>query len=244
MLHAVSARKARLHHFRNAGTRVPLEDVVTSTVFGPLLFLAETDRDRVLRALLVGLGFTDKRWSGLLTLSFWIKRPTDPRIRPRSIEPDLIISDERGIVLLTEIKWGAPLDDGELAGQWACLDERERARARHLLIVRDKRPYHGQIRSDERLLRRYNLYPWPFKMHCWSDIAHSLEALGRSDAAAHLRSWARTVAHFLRTEDGFAMRGWTRLELNAVEAYVPRFRQAWWSNLHIVSRVERKWANG
>jgi hypothetical protein len=50
MLHAVNARMASLPGLFKVGHRMPLEDITTSNIFGPLHFVCDDDRRSALGA--------------------------------------------------------------------------------------------------------------------------------------------------------------------------------------------------
>lgn len=239
MLHAIGSRKARLAHFRAAGLRVPLEDIVTSAVFGPLLFLSPADRDQCLRGLFGRLGLDMSACTGLLTLSLWPRCATDRRFRTRSIEPDVLVRDPTGVVAVIEVKWGAPLDEDELAGQWAALSARERDGAHHLLVVRSRAGYSASISEDGAHLLSCGYGRWNPAVRLWCEIAQAMEDLAEDLAVpGHLKTWALVVADFLRREDGLSMQGWSGLGLTRVDRYRARFRPRFFAQLRPVRRVE------
>ena len=146
MLHAINGRKARLGVFRSAGIRVPLEDVVTSTVFGPIEFMSPEDARRSIDLICEALALPLPTSVGPLRAVFWPRLPlADDALRVRYSEPDLVFADDVGLVMVVEIKWGAPLSENELAAQWSALSHVDRGRATHVLLVQE--PVHWLISS-------------------------------------------------------------------------------------------------
>ena len=89
MLHATNSQKAKLRSFVSDGTRTPFEDIVTSTVFGPLEFLNSKDRkyfiDEIARKFVFSLPSAYEP-----RFAFWKKRNSSA-FRVRSVEPDLVV---------------------------------------------------------------------------------------------------------------------------------------------------------
>jgi hypothetical protein len=113
VLHAVVRRKASTF-LRSKGTRTPLEDIITSTVFGPLQFFAPAD---ALEALTVAFDLPRPQWTpAACWFGFW------PRGVDDSIEPDLSVRFEGGhgerVTLLVEVKWNAPFGEAQALRQW------------------------------------------------------------------------------------------------------------------------------
>lgn len=218
MLHAVNRKKARLDAFRGAGLKVPLEDMVTSTIFGPLLFLDQQEATDALRLLLSALELTPPAWTGPAHLSLWPKHKTIEHLRSNYVEPDAEIVDSSGNALVIEVKWGAPLSEYELASQWLALDEKARATSQHLLIVLERHSsYQTAIKADRNQIRQHCDVNWPIRMVTWRRMADAFHAIGADMRLnAGTRRWALGVHGFLRREDPRALGGWNELGLAEV----------------------------
>lgn len=217
MLHAINRKKARMDAFRGPGQRVPLEDVVTSTLLGPLLFIDQNEAAAAAERILTSLTITPPAWSGPSHLSLWPKRNTADDLRRNYIEPDGEITDVVGNSLIIEVKWGAPLSPFELAAQWLSLSPEQRTTSRHLLIALEIGPYRADIDRDRRLIASRCDIPWAFHAVTWRRMADAFRAIARDvDLNSGTRRWAQAAHGFLRREDPRSLAGWDNLELAPV----------------------------
>lgn len=238
MLHAVNSRKARLAAFRGAGLRVPLEDVVTSSIFGPLDFMNATDRKAAIELFIEALAIKRPAWSGEIRLLFWKKRAAvHPSMRKRYVEPDLIVADDKGARMVVEIKWGAPLGKQELAAQWSCLSPAERSAALHVLLVREPSRYRADIAVDGVMLGNAGLTPWRIVLCSWSDLAR-LDRL--RVPSPRVRQWALAVADLLQREEQRVAHGWQNLMFRPVQRWFCGFRRPWFDAVRPVPRKESR----
>lgn len=215
MLHAVNRKKARLDAFRGPGQKVPLEDMVTSTIFGPLLFIDQEEAAAAVSLVLSALEIARPAWVGPAHLSLWPKRRTLEHLRSSHVEPDAEIVDVAGNALIIEVKWGARLSHNELASQWLALTAEARATSRHLLIVLEPHAhYHAEIARDRGEIGKYCDLPWPVRMVTWRRMADAFRDVG-ADVRLNpgTRRWALGVHGFLRREDPRALGGWDGLDL-------------------------------
>lgn len=224
MLHAVNRRKARIDAFRGPGLRVPLEDVVTSTIFGPLLFMDQAEAEGAVSLMLSTLGIPRPGWVGPTHLSLWPRRKTVEALRSSYVEPDAEIVDAAGNALVIEVKWGAPLSVLELAAQWLSLSVDARSASRHLLIVLEPRPYQASIDGDRRVVAANCAVHWPLHLVSWRRMADAFRQIGRDMRLnPGTRRWALTVHGFLRREDPLSLAGWDGLELADVQEATWRY---------------------
>lgn len=208
MLHALNNKKARLDRIIKGVAKQPREDLITSTLFGPLDFMSEAARAEALSALLgLDLGLASK-------MKLW------PRFYHGSqrVEPDLVIVDGLSCHIV-EVKWGAYLGIGQLEGQldavaaWGCrkqdLDLLGVApRTVNTLTVLGYEPHHAsQVAACVR----------PIRQRTWQEVAHDtyeLELeLGPKDPLA---AWAQQIHQFL-TNTPKARPMTKRPELQAVD---------------------------
>jgi hypothetical protein len=234
MLHAVNGRKAKLGMFRGAGRRVPIEDIVTSAVFGPLDFFAPQERMAVLQRLLKQLNISCPGWMEVPKLLLWPQHANVPRDLRRSyVEPDLVISDQAGSALIVEVKWGAPLGARELASQWLSLSHASRRTSVHLLLVLEPNQYGLSVKSDVTLVASRSGTKWPLFVISWRQAADAFRAIGADpDLGPGTRRWADGVHAFLRREDPGALVGWPSLGLMQVQPLGWRVRTS--ALMHLV----------
>lgn len=244
-MHAINNRKARLGLFRSAGIRVPLEDVVTSTVFGPLEFMSPDDCQRSIELIREALGLPPQYSAGPLRALFWPRLfLQDEKLRSRYSEPDLVFADDEGPMIVVEIKWGAPLSDRELAAQWAALEPGDRRRAVHVLLVQEPGLYRRSVEIDRAFIDDRGIGPWTLLVRSWRSLA-AIAVLSRgSDASDAVKRWASAVTAFLLREHRTAIRGWDDISLVAPTELRWRFRQPWLQGLHDVFRYEGGWTIG
>lgn len=245
MLHAVNRRKARLEVFRGPGRRIPLEDVVTSTVFGPLLFLDPAEAERAVSLILRTLGIQPPAWVGPAHLSLWPKRPTVEALRSNYIEPDAEIADASGNTLMIEVKWGRDLSLHELAAQWLSLSPAVRERSRHVLLVLERARYEASITADGGIIARACSLPWPIHLVTWRRLADAFRVVG-GDASlnAGTRRWARGVHGFLKREDPLTLVGWDETGVAPVDKSTWRFSDRWRSEAYQVAPHVATWLIG
>lgn len=218
MLHAINRKKARLDAFRGAGMRVPLEDVVTSTVFGPLQFMDQAEVGAAIDRLLATLNIPRPMWVGPAQLSLWPRRKPPPELRTNYVEPDAEIVDTAGNTLMIEVKWRAPLSLNELAAQWLSLPPEARPASRHVLLVLETQPYAAAIAKDRKLIAAACDLEWPVIPISWRRMADAFRAIG-ADISLNpgTRRWALSVHSFLRREDPLSLVGWSDLGIVAPE---------------------------
>jgi hypothetical protein len=244
MLHAINGRKARLGAFRSAGIRVPLEDVVTSTVFGPIEFMSPEDARRAFDLICEALDLSHSAPVGPLSAAFWPRLPlTDDALRVRYSEPDLIFADDVGLVMVIEIKWGAPLSENELAAQWSALSHVDRGRATHVLLVQEPGPYRQAVDMDRDLIDARGIGPWNLAVRNWRSLAAIGVRSRTPDTTEAVQRWASAVALFLMREHSTAVRGWSEVRLIAIGEMDWRFRRPWFSEADTVMQHEGWWAN-
>jgi hypothetical protein len=244
MLHAINNRKARLSAFRGAGIRVPLEDVVTSTIFGPLEFMAPVDRERAIAGIAEALALPIPAAEGSLSAQFWPRFPLSQEgLRARYSEPDLVITDSAGPLVVVEVKWGAPLSENELAAQWISLAPLARRRAIHLLLVQDPEAYRHDFERDGALIEQIGEGPWRSFLKSWRTMASLPLLTARPGTYEAVRRWADAVGAFLRREDRLALHGWDEIGLRLTKHLGWQFRQPWLSQFHTVEKYEEWWTN-
>lgn len=244
MLHAVNNRKARLNAFRSAGVRVPLEDVVTSTVFGPLEFMAPDDRERAVMCIAEALSLPWPIKTGELEMRFWPRlQLVDSELRVRYSEPDLIIADVSGSLAMFEVKWGAQLSEHELAAQWAALTPSERRRSVHVLLVQEPELYRRAVESDAERIERLGLGPWHFAFRSWRLLAALTTISSRPGTSLAVQRWAIAISAFLRREHRFAIHGWLEIGLRSTESLTWSYQQPWFAGLPTVENHKGWWTH-
>lgn len=244
MLHAINGRKARLGVFRSAGIRVPLEDVVTSTVFGPIEFMSPEDARRSIDLICEALALPLPTSVGPLRAVFWPRLPlADDALRVRYSEPDLVFADDVGLVMVVEIKWGAPLSENELAAQWSALSHVDRGRATHVLLVQEPGSYRQAVEMDRDLVDARGMGSWNLVIRNWRSLA-VMGVLARTpNTSEAVQRWASAVALFLMREHRSAVRGWSEIRLIRMNKMDWCFRRPWFSEVDTVVRHEGWWVN-
>lgn len=242
MLQAVNRKKAKLDVFRGAGLRVPLEDVVTSTVFGPLQFIDQTEVTAAIDRLLLTLGIARPIWVGPTHLELWPRRKAPSNLRSNYVEPDAEIVDSSGNSLMIEVKWGAPLGLNELAAQWLSLPPEARSTSRHLLLVLETAPYAAAVATDRKLVATACDLGWPLIPINWRRMADAFRAIGADISLnAGTRRWALGVHGFLRREDPLSLVGWSSLDMAPVDHAGWRF---WQPLMEVLPVTAGRWQFG
>jgi hypothetical protein len=232
MLHAVNGGKARLRGEGSDGGRTPIEDIVTSTVFGPLDYMNNDDRRELLRSLLEHMHIPQLS-DHVPQLHFWVKRPTTT-FRERSVEPDLVINFGPVSKLVVEVKWGAALSARELAAQWASLSSQEQGGSRHLILTRDPPRYRDHIADDREALRVHGVSNWQLHECSWREFARILRTLALLPRlSSQVKAWATDAAAFLAREEFRVMVGWSNLGLWPV----PLVESSAWRRKFLGSRL-------
>ncbi len=225
--------------------RVPLEDVVTSTVFGPLEFMGQACRTDAIALLGQALSLPTTCANGEIRAHFWPRFGlADEALRTRYAEPDLVFSDDHGPLIVFEVKWGAPLGRNELAAQWASLPPNSRRRAVHVLLVQEPRLYRDDIEADVALIERRNLGPWNPLLRGWDLLAALPMLAARPGMSDGVRAWATAIGALLRREHRFTMHGWDALGLKMTGAIDWRFRQDWLGSARSIERHQGWWNDG
>lgn len=149
MLHAVVGRKTRLHHryiSRDPAVRekVQSEDELTSIIFGPAAFMRAEDSILLWRELLDAgrdVSFLPSGQPSSVEWLFWPRQRRKSRGVSQSVEPDMLVrytwNDVGARSILVEVKWNAPLSEGQLQRQWTqCVPKDERSSTIHLYLAK------------------------------------------------------------------------------------------------------------
>ncbi len=201
--------------------RNPIEDVVTSCVFGPLSYLKGKTAAREIfsffHLLLPGKDL-NKKMSRVneMRLDLWPK-PGQVKIngdlRPRFPEPDIMIKfldshAEEVLVIIVEVKWGAKqfnYNDTkgryELSEQWASLPRDLYCKSFHIYLVLDTIKAKIEIQkmheSQNRVFPydRYDFREWKDRLLIvgWDDLIKSLEICPFNE----LEAWADNAVKFI-----------------------------------------------
>lgn len=232
MLHGIGQRKVRLRQLFGATARCPFEDVVTSTVFGPLEFLPVHDSWTAVRTIARRMGVPETLLAAKVDRvvpKFWNRRPS--AYRRRSIEPDLVVEacSDGDLVfrLIVEVKWGAGLEVDQLVAAWDAFPLHERSRTHQLLLVLDQERYAGAVEKE---LRRWEASDtgrdgWRNRLsvRSWRDLSHAFQELLTSSESPGLHRWAELAVRVLRNEDVSTQVGWRHAGLLAVPVSAWKF---------------------
>lgn len=217
---------------------------MTSTVFGPIEFMSPDDAKRAIDLICESLALPLRTPVGPLRTVFWPRmRMSVDTLRVRYSEPDLAFADDAGLVMVIEVKWGAPLGQHELAAQWAALSPVDRRRVVHVLLVGEAGLYRDDIEVDRELINARGTGPWNLAVRTWSSLAAMGVLSRRPDTSEPVRRWAGAVASFLMREHTAAVRGWSEVRLVEVDGMDWCFRQPWFSEADDVMRHEGWWTN-
>ena len=205
MLHATFKGKGKLYtrylgHRDGEERKVHEEDEITSTVLGPLDFMAPADVHRFWRSVLVAAEhaeFLPNESPERVDFKFW--PPIKTTNNSSFIEPDMVVrmrwSDGRYRILLIELKWRAPLSGADqLHRQWQfCLDAPEKAQALHLFIAPEvsagaQARNNGDVWKKNDGGSRLVLLPWLHIRSALGELENEHSALGR---------WAKVANRFL-----------------------------------------------
>ena len=224
----MSKKKAVLSDFLSAFERKPVEDVITSTIFGPLSFFCRDDIGYMFENFLKIFGVQDfSIYSELpITIEFWENIKTQ-KYRKRHVQPDVVIKAGNSIRILIEVKWESVLSESELAAQWLALSKDEMKNSFHLLITRRARnDYTECIRRDAVLINRCSP-EWEsvrFRHVKWSDISSFLAALISPPDCVN--AWTALVLKFLQGCSIIGIRAWDAIGIAEVGELSWRFGAA------------------
>jgi hypothetical protein len=227
MLHAIVQRKTRhcrayLGERDGEAGRSPSEDEITSTVFGPLDFMAPEQVHRFWRSVLQAAGAEDGMPDSppaRAAVQLWPHKQISGRMG-KGVEPDghvrLTWGNEARADLLIEIKWRQPLYrenvERQLRQQWLeYLTPDTREHAWHLFIT----PHVGDAVSQECLVER----DWPpgrLVPVTWLQLRGVLCGLAGGDDG--LARWAATADRFLDRIGIHRFRGFAHLLGTAPQA--------------------------
>lgn len=192
MLHAMAQRKAHfLFTHRSETQRMPREDIMTSTIFGPLLLLPQRDRKFVLQRL---FRLPEDRLSGDIDLAFW----PSWRSRDGRIEPDLIVrldcsgKEGCGAHVLVEVKWDSPFSVDQLKKQIQAAP----ADFGDCVGVVTLTKYRGTGR-DELTSLRGAAGAIPSRALSWRDVQATAIRLGRESRSDGIWTWAQLASSCL-----------------------------------------------
>lgn len=222
MLHAVNHGKATPADVTEKGKRTPLEDLITSAVFGPLIYSGDASRIFFNR-MMDKAGFKHDvgffRGDEDIRVIFWPKLPRTG-VERRYVEPDVIVVGNVEAcpkVLIIEIKWNAHLGPNQLNDQWeAChqcgaslgLEDVKNTDFKHLLLVRNR--HHDDLRQLDAHPDKGNA-----RLLTWHDIS---ELVAKGTGMADL--WAGDVKDFLQRLGVRTQGGWAAVALEGVD-YIP-----------------------
>ncbi|PCI41455.1 MAG: hypothetical protein COB46_03560 [Rhodospirillaceae bacterium] len=220
MLNAVGQKKAKIKDAVDA-KRHPTEDIITSSVFGPLAYFEANDALTFMNALMEEVGFTQESFfknCSSLDFKFWPRLPVvNSTYRKNYIEPDLVITGKQGddkYILIIEVKWGAELETDQLKDQWNAAQELEpSAKIHHLLLVRNKGDKdQKQLKQHQKNCTHASRITW----HDVSKITAPLKLGGEVDKASGLKSWKNDVHTFLKIMGVSSQSGWGSIGLQDV----------------------------
>lgn len=248
MLHATFKGKGKLYtrylgHRDGEERKVHEEDEITSTVLGPLDFMAPADAHRFWRRVLVTAGhaeFLPNEPPERVDFRFWHRY--EATSKSSFIEPDMVVrmhwSGGHYRILLIELKWRAPLSgDDQLHRQWQyCLAGTEHAQALHLFIAPEvsagaQAPYNdkagGDVWKNGDGGSRLVLLPWLHIRSVLGEMEEEHSPLGR---------WAKVANRFLKKLQIRKFRGFDGFKADIqFPELLPKaiFWQppAWWSGL-------------
>ena len=195
ILHAVIHRKARI---RLQDTRSPVEDTITSTIFGLLNYVPPGDAWLAVARL---LEIQNPPWGPAVpdevVVEFWPKMPSS--YRARYVEPDVRISAKQARKsvgeILIEVKWEAELGSDQLIAQWFSLAEAARERTVHVALTLDAA---GARHAADQQLEKAGSERGRWESHlvvvAWHDFCRNLDGLSGIGA---LGRWRRDVQSFL-----------------------------------------------
>lgn len=215
MLHAIEKNKSKLYErywgLQDSSVRgnITAEDEITSTVFGPLEFMAPSEVWCIVRKIL-GVNILPEKPPTKLEfkLEFW-KRLN--REGGSDIEPDAELvfyrDDHKPIAILFELKWNASEGHKEgvyqLDEQWKAFDRRHncdaydrrhKCEAYHLFIAKEP-----AVKTVVNALNKGRKNNWGGKLIClsWDDVRGRLEKVVAEDGRAVYR-WACLANNFLQ----------------------------------------------
>ena len=203
MLHATYRGKTRLpqQHYATArnfgGVRRTQEDEITSTVFGPLALMPQETSYRFWSRFVDEVPDNTAGWR--VTTELWPRTGT--------IEPDLRATLEHSSgerrVIVVEVKWNAPLHEGQLHDQWdQSFGSSECASRWHVFIGKSI----FQATSKEQ--RHSRLIPYT-----WLDFVDALSSERLTGSDVLLKQWAQLVVAFLHACGIQRFRGFDHLVL-------------------------------
>lgn len=205
VLHAVTHRKASAFLTKGQGRR-PIEDIVTSSIFGPLELLPPQD---IFSALFLALGLPTLPWTpAFCEFNFW------PR---KSVEPDLMVSFKGAagdrLTLLVEVKWNSRLGTDQGLRQWREFGD---PFTWHVFVVREQLAVDDHL--EEAGMKALSegetpawLADWRSRqvVASWRQVGERLRQARSGDLPPGLARWAAIVPEFLsrlgeRNFGGFA----------------------------------------
>jgi hypothetical protein len=215
MLHAVEKKRATAFLARVESMepmRHPLEDMITSTVFGPLELMPENDAGRGLARILgIGLRSID-------SIKFWPRR----NLNGESIEPDLVVDCQtdtsQSLELRIEVKWNSPFDPDQIEKQ-SRLSPPPNHQVRSIAVVRDLSSARAEWKKSK------HSSSCKLLIRSWREIADNAKA--DTTAPRWLRRWIDLVRTFLREQHEIPFSGFASLqeflpECSASMANLPR----------------------
>lgn len=204
MLHAIEKSKSKSYE-RYWGVRdhyergnIMAEDEITSTIFGPMDFMAVEDVWCIAKKLLGDKAPADITLPSEFKLEFW-------PILESGIEPDatLVFDWEVGgrkIAILFEMKWNASLSgDDQLHKQWHDFSKPHVDNAYHLFIAK-----RNAVKAVERRFEdQKDENPWGDKLicHTWDDMRAILGKIVEVENHVVYR-WAQLADKFLLLATG------------------------------------------
>ena len=172
-----------------AGVRRPQEDLVTSALFGSVTLLPFPDRRRAFDLI---LGFDCLEAAEFpdgvdVAVRFWPGfRGTGMR---RRVEPDILLECD-GRVVIVEVKWHAPLSDGQLDAEIDAVLVGSKDCLRALLLLGGVEAEEGQIERDIPVFSR-----------TWRRLSAELLFCSKEKGDGPLGRWCRMVQTFLQRTD-------------------------------------------
>lgn len=206
--------------------------------------MSDNDRISAIECLCEVLTIQRPCPDGSIKVAFWPKLYAAQSVfRERYVEPDIIVYDNAGALLVIEVKWEAPLGEHELAAQWEALSEPDRRRSQHVLLVQETGRYRKAVQADALVLAQHSLSPWVPVVRSWRSLASLKLVATRAGISEPVRLWAAAVSSFVHREHRSSMRGWNAVGLRATAKLEWRFVRPWFAELPMIPRLTGWWTH-
>ena len=212
MLHAVIKKKSHyLLKKQNNIRKIPREDIITSTIFGPLRYFEDQDIYYFIRSI-AGIENNlddNNKLQVEADIDFWPSKIDTFNNERRSCEPDIVfnfdVNDKKEIYIF-ELKWGAySFSEDQIEREWQFFKSPEEDATSYLIYLANYVDTFNAIKASKNK---------NWKSLTWLNFLHKIKEIKHQSHNPKLQHYLDDLISFLDCLDLRAFNSFTHLKLN------------------------------